>query len=82
MIESLRKHWREYLMEGVGLAGFIIGASLLTTLLEHPDLFVMKSELGYSPMLRRVPLGLMMGAYITGVVYLFGSVRERTSTRR
>ncbi len=59
-------------MEGVGLAGFIIGASLLTTLLEHPDLFVMRSELGYYPLLRRVPLGLVLGAYIAGVVYLIG----------
>ena len=59
-------------MEAGGLAGFIIGASLLTTLLEHPDLFVMESELGYYPLLRRVPLGLVMGAYIAGVVYFFG----------
>ncbi len=72
MLDNLKSHWREYLMEGVGLAGFIIGASLLTTLLEHPDLFVMESVLGYHPLLRRVPLGLVMGAYVAGVVYLFG----------
>ena len=51
MIESLRKHWREYLMEAAGLGGFIIGASLLTVLLEHPNLFVMESWLGSLPLL-------------------------------
>lgn len=72
MLDLLKKHWREYLMEAAGLGGFVIGASCLTVLLEHPDLFVMESALGYHPLLRRIPLGLCLGAYITGVVYLFG----------
>ena len=72
MLDELRNHWREYLMEASGLAGFIIVASLVTTVLEHPDLFVMKGELGYYPLLRRVPLGLLLGAYIATIVYLFG----------
>ena len=72
MIESLKRHWRAYLMEAAGLAGFIVGASLLTVLLEHPELPVMRSALGDHPALRRVPLGIILGAYITGVVYLFG----------
>ncbi len=59
-------------MEAAGLGGFIIGASLLTVLLEHPDLFVMESSLGAHPLLRRVPLGLLMGAYIALVVYVCG----------
>ncbi len=72
MIESLRRHWREYLMEAAGLGGFIIGASLLTVLLEHPNFFVMKGWLGYHPLLRRVPLGIIMGAYIALIVNMWG----------
>ena len=72
MIESVKCHWREYLMEAAGLAGFVVGASVLTVFLEHPDLPVMRSALGEYPMLRRVPLGIILGAYIAGVVYLFG----------
>jgi aquaporin Z len=72
MVESLKRHWREYLMEAAGLAGFIVGASLLTVFLEHPDLPVMRNALGAHPALRRVPLGIILGAYISGVVYLFG----------
>ena len=72
MIESLKCHWREYLMEAAGLAGFVAGASLLTVFLEHPEFPLMRSALGDHPMLRRVPLGIILGGYITGVIYLFG----------
>src|SRR5215212_9343484 len=72
MIESFKRNWREYLMEAAGLAGFVVGASLLTVFLEHPELAVMQSALGEHPLLRRVPLGIILGAYIAGVVYLFG----------
>jgi len=68
MLEALKNHWPEYLAEACGLAGFIIGASLLTTLLEHPDSPV-QHLMGRQPLLRRVPLGLVMGAYIAAVVY-------------
>jgi hypothetical protein len=47
-----------------------MGTSLLTTLLEHPDLFVMEGAMGSHPLLRRIPLGLVMGAYVGGIVYL------------
>jgi aquaporin Z len=56
-------------MEAGGLAGFIVGAGLLTALLEHPHSPVHQSMSGLSPLLRRVPLGLCMGVYIAGVVY-------------
>jgi aquaporin Z len=72
MSEIFKRHWREYLMEAVGLAGFVIGASLLTVFLEHPEMPVMRGWLGEHPMLRRVPLGIILGAYIAGVIYLFG----------
>ncbi len=69
MLDTLKLHWPEYLVEAAGLAGFIIGAGLLTTLLEHPDSLVHQSVGRQPPLLRRVPLGLCMGAYIAGVVY-------------
>lgn len=56
-------------MEAGGLAGFVIGAGLLTTLLEHPHSLLHQSMSDVSPLLRRVPLGLCMGAYIAGIIY-------------
>ncbi len=55
-------------MEAAGLAGFMIGAGLLTLILEHPD-SVVHQAMGQSAVLRRVPLGLAMGAYIAGLIY-------------
>ncbi len=55
-------------MEAAGLAGFMIGASLLTTLLEHPDSPI-QQLLGQQPTLRRVPLSLVLGGYIAGFIY-------------
>ncbi|MBA3441679.1 MAG: aquaporin [Pyrinomonadaceae bacterium] len=68
MIDKLKQHWVDYLMEAAGLAGFVIIASLVTTLLEHPDSPVHKALMD-SPLLRRVPLGLVMGTYIALLVY-------------
>ncbi|HZH30689.1 MAG TPA: aquaporin [Pyrinomonadaceae bacterium] len=65
----MKHHCPEYLMEAVGLAGFVVGAGLLTTLLEHPDALLHQSIGQLPPLLRRVPLGLVMGAYIAGIIY-------------
>ncbi len=61
-------------MEAAGLAGFVLGAGLLTIFLEHPDFPAMQSSFGgeENAIWRRVPLGLMMGAYIALVIYFFG----------
>ncbi len=74
MLETFKRHWREYLMEALGLAGFVFVAGLLTVFLEHPDFPMMQSSFGgeESAVWRRVPLGIIMGAYISLVVYLFG----------
>ncbi len=68
----MTKHWKAYLMEAAGLGGFVIGAGLLTIFLEHPDLPVMHSSLKDYPLLRRAPMGIIMGAYIWGITLLFG----------
>ena len=61
-------------MEAAGLAGFVLGAGCLAVFLEHPDFPAMQSSFGgeENAIWRRVPLGLIMGAYIALVVYLFG----------
>ncbi len=55
-------------MEAAGLAGFMVTAGLLTVLLEHPGSPVHQA-LSQNPVLRRVPLGLILGAYVAGFVY-------------
>lgn len=74
MRQTFIRHWREYLMEAGGLAGFVLGAGLLTIFLEHPDFPAMQSAFGgeSNALWRRVPLGIVMGVYIAVVVYLFG----------
>ncbi|MCY7348647.1 MAG: aquaporin [Pyrinomonadaceae bacterium] len=74
MLETFARHWREYLMEALGLAGFVLGAGSLAVFLEHPDFPAMRSSFGgaENAIWRRVPLGLIMGAYIAVVIYLFG----------
>jgi aquaporin Z len=74
MFETLQKHWQVYLMEAAGLAGFVLGAGSLAVFLEHPDFPAMRSSFGgeENAIWRRVPLGLLMGAYIALVVRLFG----------
>lgn len=61
-----------YFMEAAGLAGFVLLAGVLSVLLEHPDLPVTKSTLKNYPTLRRVPLGVIMGAYISVVILFTG----------
>ncbi len=59
-------------MEAAGLAGFVFCAGILSIILEHPDLPVMNGAWAKHDMLRRVPLGIIMGGYITGVTLLIG----------
>ena len=46
------------------LFGFVLLAGLAVIVLEYPGLPVMKGYFKDFPMLRRIPLGLLMGAYI------------------
>lgn len=55
-------------MEAAGLIGFMLGAGLLALTLEHPDSPIHQA-FGKHALLRRVPLGLLMGAYISGFIY-------------
>lgn len=72
MITSLKMHWRIYLMEFFGLTGFVFIAGLLTIFLEHPDMPVMRTALKNYALLRRIPLGIILGGYIMLLVLLLG----------
>ena len=67
MIEALKGHWPEYLIEAGGLGVFMISAGLFATFLEHPDSPVRQSIA--DPFLRRIPMGLAMGLTAVAIIY-------------
>jgi aquaporin Z len=67
MTRALRRHWPEYLMEAWGLGTFMVSACLTTALLEHPASGLHRAL--PDPALRRVLIGLAMGATAIGIVY-------------
>lgn len=68
---ALRRNWPHYLAEAGGLAFFIIGASVLTLGLEHPDspLHQWLVAHGAGKLGRRIPLGVGMGLVIVALAY-------------
>ena len=67
MLDALKKHWPEYLMEAAGLGIFMVSASVFTILLYHPAspaLRVLPEEFP-----RRVLMGLAMG--LTAIVIIY-----------
>lgn len=68
MRDALRCHWRQYLMEAVGLAAFISSACLITTLVEHPASPVRQAV--SDPILRRGLIGVWMGLTIVVITYV------------
>lgn len=69
---GLKIHWQVYLMEFFGIAGFVFIAGSLTIFLEHPDFPIMQSFLKDHNILRRIPLAIVLGAYISFLIILFG----------
>ena len=67
MLEALRHHWPEYLMEAAGLGIFMISAGVFTTLLEYPGSPV--NHLFSSAFVRRSLIGLAMGLTAIGLIY-------------
>ncbi len=67
MLNALKEHWPEYLMEAAGLGIFMVSASVFTILLYHPAspaLQVLPEEFP-----RRVLMGLAMGLTAIGIIY-------------
>ena len=59
MLEALRHHWPEYLIETTGLGTFMISACVFTILLEHPVSPVALSIA--DPVSKRAVIGIAMG---------------------
>jgi len=67
MLQSLKYHWREYLIEAWALGMFMVSACAFVILVEHPALPV--REAIASPMARRFITGLAMGLTAVALIY-------------
>ncbi|MGH7380988.1 MAG: MIP/aquaporin family protein [Candidatus Methylomirabilales bacterium] len=67
MLDALRRHWPEYLMEATGLGLFMISAGVFGTILEYPGSPVQQAVA--DPFLRRVLMGVAMGLTAIGIIY-------------
>ena len=67
MLNALRRHWPEYLIEALCLGVFMVSAGAFTVLLEHPDSPVHRAIA--NPDLRRALIGIAMGLTAVGLIY-------------
>jgi len=67
MLDSLKRHWPEYLMEAAGLGFLMISACVFATLLEYPGSPVHQAI--DDPDLRRLLIGLAMGLTAVAIIY-------------
>ena len=67
MLEAVKRHWPEYLMEAWGLGLFMISAAVFGALIEHPASPI--REAIADPFLRRIPMGIAMGLTAMGIIY-------------
>ena len=74
MIDALRQHWPEYLMEAAELGLFMISACAFTVLLFHPASPV--AQIIPSNVLRRVVMGTAMGS--TAIAIVFSPLGKRS----
>lgn len=63
----LRRHYPEYLMEAAGLGLFMLSASVVTAILEHPASLVHQAIA--NPLLRRFMIGVAMGLTAIAIIY-------------
>src|ERR1044071_6356663 len=74
MVQALRTHWPEYLMEATELGLFTIAACSFTVLLSHPDSPVAQA-ITTEP-LRRLLMGTAMG--LTAIAIIFSPLGKRS----
>lgn len=67
MLDAIREHWPEYLIEAAGLCVFMISACAFATLLFHPASPV--PSLIIDSTLRRVLMGCAMGLTAISIIY-------------
>jgi aquaporin Z len=74
MIEALKKHWPEYLMEAAELGLFMFSACAFTVLLYHPSSPV--AQMIHDGLLRRLLMGVAMGS--TAIAIVFSPLGKRS----
>ncbi|MGE5321964.1 MAG: MIP/aquaporin family protein [Actinomycetota bacterium] len=67
MLEAVRQHWPEYLMEAAGLGLFMVSACVFTVILWHPA-SPLRGAIP-DPVLRRIFTGGAMGLTLIAIVY-------------
>jgi aquaporin Z len=67
MLEALRDHWPEYLMEAAGLGIFMISACVFTSAIEHPGSPI--RQWIANAYVRRIIVGAGMGLTAIGLIY-------------
>ncbi len=67
MLDTMRNHWPEYLMEAAGLGLFMVSACLVTALLFHPASPV--PQVIPDPLVRRALVGIAMGLTAICLIY-------------
>lgn len=66
-MNALRRHYPEYFMEAVGLGMFMVSASVVTAMLEHPHSPIHQAIA--DSMLRRLIIGIAMGLTAIALIY-------------
>ena len=74
MIDALKQHWPEYLMEAAELGLFMISACAFTVLLYHPASLVARNI--HSEIMRRALMGTAMGS--TAIAIIFSPLGKRS----
>ncbi len=67
MLDALRHHWPEYLMEAAGLGIFMISACFFAATLEYPGSPV--RQIIPDPLVRRALMGTAMGLTAIGIIF-------------
>jgi aquaporin Z len=67
MVETVKQHWPEYLIEAACLGLFMISAFTFGAILEHPASYARQSL--SDPLLRRFLMGLAMGSTAIAIIY-------------
>ncbi len=67
MLDIVQKNWRLYLIEVWALGMFMVVASLVVIMVEHPA-FPVRAVIA-SPVLRRAIIGVCMGLTAIGLIY-------------
>src|SRR5262245_41984870 len=67
MVNALKQHWPEYLMEAMELGIFMVSACMFGALLEYPESPVYQAL--PDPLLRRVLGGIAMGLTAICIIY-------------